>query len=308
MAPAPSARTSSRACARPWSCTRTSVPWSHLHGHGHTCTAMASGHASAETSVRLAQIKRQSNSLKYPGGHGHGAASRCDGGGGPASKPARRPAPAARGRGSPGSRGRPNPAKTRRRGAGSRGTDGRSRGPGPASCQRLGSQSLLYHVFLGVSLISFRLSFVSSSDVFVFSWSSINTSSSSFILSSVPAVRHPAGHRHHASVLSSRRFRASVLPSTLSSMRFRAPFTSPTSSLMSFRASFTSPTSPSRRFRTGRVDTYGIHYFTAGSCRQKQHVPVWLASPLSLAATRLTTPATPTTGARNLPARLKAGS
>ena len=48
--------------ARPWACTRISVPWSYLHGHARAFTAMvtslrldphASGHASAETSVRL---------------------------------------------------------------------------------------------------------------------------------------------------------------------------------------------------------------------------------------------------------------
>ncbi len=49
----------------------------------------------------------------------------------PAFRPARRPA--AQARGSPGSRGRLDPAKVRRRGAGSRRTDGRSRRPGPAS-------------------------------------------------------------------------------------------------------------------------------------------------------------------------------
>ena len=83
--------------ARPWACTRISVPWSYLHGHARAFTAMvtslrldphASGHASAETSVRLWQIKRQPNSLKSPGGHGHGAASRCGDDGGPAFKPA----------------------------------------------------------------------------------------------------------------------------------------------------------------------------------------------------------------------------
>ena len=42
---------------RPWSCAHGhshARPWSYIHGHAH-------GHASDETSVRLAQIKRQSN-------------------------------------------------------------------------------------------------------------------------------------------------------------------------------------------------------------------------------------------------------
>ena len=60
----------------------------HARALSLTCTAMfiplrvmctatsTSRHASDETSVRLTQIKRQSNSLKSPGGHGHGVASR----------------------------------------------------------------------------------------------------------------------------------------------------------------------------------------------------------------------------------------
>ena len=62
VAPAPPALTSSR-------------PWSYLHGgYAYIFTAMASGHISDETSVRLERIKRQSNSLKSPGGHGYGIA------------------------------------------------------------------------------------------------------------------------------------------------------------------------------------------------------------------------------------------
>ena len=71
----------------------------------------------------------------------------------PAFRPARRRRLR---RGSPGNRGRPDPAKTRRRGAGSRRTDGRSRRPParPGVMLETGfavSTSLLYHVFLEVS-------------------------------------------------------------------------------------------------------------------------------------------------------------
>ena len=63
---------------RPWSCAHlhghvhgfVHIHW-HAHGHSHTFTGMCtatstSGHAFDETSVRLAQIKRQSSSLKCP--------------------------------------------------------------------------------------------------------------------------------------------------------------------------------------------------------------------------------------------------
>ena len=66
-----------------------------------------------------------SNSLRRRGGHGHGVASRCGDGddrGAGMSWSGLWP-------GSPGNRGRPDPAKTYRRGAGSRRTDGRSRRP-----------------------------------------------------------------------------------------------------------------------------------------------------------------------------------
>ena len=72
---------------------------------------------------------RQSNSLKFPAGHGHGAGSRRGRRWGPAFKPARRPAPAAQGVGSPRNLDRLDSTKVRRCGAGSRRTDGRSRRP-----------------------------------------------------------------------------------------------------------------------------------------------------------------------------------
>ena len=47
--------------------TRTpALACAHLHGHVHTFTGYVHGHAFDETSVRLTQIKRQSNSLKCP--------------------------------------------------------------------------------------------------------------------------------------------------------------------------------------------------------------------------------------------------
>ena len=171
------------------------------------------------------QIKRQPTNSNPLGGMG--TASLGDAATtsqwGPAFKPARRPAPAAQG---------VDPRGiwtgwTRQKSAGAapdragRMTDHAGQARRHACATPLGSQSpLLYFItyFLKclamISLSSLRLSFVSSSDVFVFSWSSINTSSSSFILSSlcrVPAVKHPVGHRHHASVLLvglSMRFRA----------------------------------------------------------------------------------------------------
>ena len=75
-------RTPSRVCARLHGHAHARVQLSHFHAH--TCTAMAiSGHAFDETSVRLAQIKLQSNSLKFQrpttGGHGRqGTASLRD--------------------------------------------------------------------------------------------------------------------------------------------------------------------------------------------------------------------------------------
>ena len=92
-----------------------------------------------------------SNSLRRRGGHGHGVASRCDDGidrGAGMSWSGLWP-------GSPGNRGRPDAAKTRRRGAGSRRTDGRSRRPParPGAMLETGfavSTSLLSQVFLKV--------------------------------------------------------------------------------------------------------------------------------------------------------------
>ena len=62
--------------ARPWACTRISVPWSYLHGHARAFTAMvtslrldphASGHASAETSADgFGGSTLQPNLLRFP--------------------------------------------------------------------------------------------------------------------------------------------------------------------------------------------------------------------------------------------------
>ena len=123
--------------ARPWACTRISVPWSYLHGHARAFTAMvtslrldphASGHASAETSVRLWQIKRQPNSLKSQrpttGGHGRRRRRVDDDRGAGMSWSGLWP-------GSPGNRGRLDSTKVRRCGAGSAGrmTDHAGRRP-----------------------------------------------------------------------------------------------------------------------------------------------------------------------------------
>ena len=124
---------------------------------GHIPIPPQSDHAPAETSGRLAQIfaptspanqlrrrsARRRRQRTAPPRDAASASSQW----GPAFKPARRPAPAARGRGSPGNLDRLNSTKVRRRGAGSRRTDGRSRRPDPASRWRLGSQSpLLYFI------------------------------------------------------------------------------------------------------------------------------------------------------------------
>ena len=90
---------------------------------------------SPEPASHLRRFTRPANSLKPPGGHGYGDAAataslrRVDDTGGAAAClcwSGLRP-------GSPGNRGRPDPAKSRRRGAGSRRTDDGSRRPGPAS-------------------------------------------------------------------------------------------------------------------------------------------------------------------------------
>ena len=78
---------------------------------------------------------RQSNSLKFPGGHGHGIAWRCGDDVAVGPRVQARPKAGACGprRGSPRNLNRLDSTKVRRRGAGSRRTDGRSRRPGPAS-------------------------------------------------------------------------------------------------------------------------------------------------------------------------------
>ena len=61
-------RIPARTRARPWACTRISVPWSYLHGFAHTCTAMV-----ICLRVRLRRDQRPvhsnarpANSLKFP--------------------------------------------------------------------------------------------------------------------------------------------------------------------------------------------------------------------------------------------------
>ena len=73
--PSPPARKAMvmRSSSRPWSRAHFQ---GHAHGHSHTFTGMrtatsTSGHASDETSVRLAQIKRQPSSLKCPAAASH---------------------------------------------------------------------------------------------------------------------------------------------------------------------------------------------------------------------------------------------
>ena len=143
---------------RPWSCAhlhghahghghtftgmRTPArPWSHLHGHAYTCTAMAQA-----ISPRPASGSRgstlQSGLLKFPGGHGHGIASRCGDGVGVGVVDARalHSSPPEGGllwRGSPGNRGRLDSTKVRRCGvrtieSAGRTTDHAGRRPGPA--------------------------------------------------------------------------------------------------------------------------------------------------------------------------------
>ena len=81
-----------RTRARPWACTRISVPRSYLHGHARAFTAMVTSlrldpHASDETSADgLRKPTHSTNSLKLPAptrgawASGYDVASRCDDG------------------------------------------------------------------------------------------------------------------------------------------------------------------------------------------------------------------------------------
>ena len=76
-----------RTRARPWACTRTSVPWSYLHGHARAFTAMVMclrARSRRDQRGRLWQIHASNPSTQIPTSNdwgawasGHGIASRC---------------------------------------------------------------------------------------------------------------------------------------------------------------------------------------------------------------------------------------
>ena len=176
----------------------SSRPCSYLYGlcarprqrPGTLLTRPASGLSRSTRPTRLlkcpaaASHLRRSTiqpALKSPGGHGHGVAWRCDDGGGPASKPARRPAPAAQGVDPRGiwtgwTRQKSADAAPDRAG---RMTDHAGQARRHACATPLGYCTF---IFSSISLEPSR------NMVFVSFWPSINTSSLSFVLSSLRCV------------------------------------------------------------------------------------------------------------------------